>query len=73
MRNVKYLTLAETLMESEQFPRVVDARKLLNRFSILVEKHRRFDAASAKLSGVDQEETEKHILLDFDVFVEGME
>ncbi|RHY85715.1 hypothetical protein DYB35_012947 [Aphanomyces astaci] len=57
-------TLAETLMESEQFTRVVDARKLLNRFTILVDEHRRFDVASAKLSGSDQEEQDKHMLLD---------
>ncbi|RLO03858.1 hypothetical protein DYB28_006002 [Aphanomyces astaci] len=57
-------TLAETLTESEQFTRVVDARKLLNRFTILVDEHRRFDVASAKLSGFDQEEQDKHMLLD---------
>ncbi|ETV77845.1 hypothetical protein H257_08669 [Aphanomyces astaci] len=57
-------TQAETLMESEQFTRVVDARKLLNRFTILVDEHRRFAVASAKLSGSDQEEQGKHMLLD---------
>ncbi|RLO04801.1 hypothetical protein DYB28_011739, partial [Aphanomyces astaci] len=33
-------------------------------FTFLVDEHRRFDVASAKLSGSDQEETEKHMLLD---------
>ncbi|ETV64282.1 hypothetical protein H257_18804 [Aphanomyces astaci] len=42
--------LADTLLACDHFTRVVD--------------HRRFDKASAKLSGDDEEETEKHILLD---------
>ncbi|ETV64590.1 hypothetical protein H257_18529, partial [Aphanomyces astaci] len=33
-------------------------------FTALVDEHRKFDMASAKLSGVDQEELEKHTLLD---------
>ncbi|RHY03166.1 hypothetical protein DYB25_013047 [Aphanomyces astaci] len=57
-------TLAEKLMECPQFTRHVDARKLQHRFTFLVDEHRRFDVASAKLSGSDQEETEKHMLLD---------
>ncbi|RHZ17407.1 hypothetical protein DYB37_007672, partial [Aphanomyces astaci] len=56
--------LADTLLACDHFTRVVDGRKVQNRFSALVEEHRRFDKASAKLSGDDEVETEKHILLD---------
>ncbi|RHY28493.1 hypothetical protein DYB32_005937 [Aphanomyces invadans] len=56
--------MADTMMSCDHFTRVVDGRKVQNRFSALVEEHRRFDKASARLSGTDEEEKEKHILLD---------
>ncbi|ETV71303.1 hypothetical protein H257_13434 [Aphanomyces astaci] len=56
--------LAETLMPCENFGRVVDGKKVQNRFLALVDEHRKFDATSARLSGSDQEEKEKHMLLD---------
>ncbi len=56
--------LADTLVASDQFDRVVDGKRVQNRFLTLLEEHRKFDAESAKLSGVDQEESEKHVLLD---------
>ncbi|ETV65983.1 hypothetical protein H257_17402 [Aphanomyces astaci] len=56
--------LAETLMSCENFGRVVDGKKVQNRFQALVDEHRKFDATSARLSGSDQEEKEKHMLLD---------
>ncbi|RHY19309.1 hypothetical protein DYB32_010248 [Aphanomyces invadans] len=56
--------LAETLMQSDNFTRVVDSRKVQNRFSLLVDEHIKFNSESAKLSGVDEEHREKHILLD---------
>ncbi|RHZ04704.1 hypothetical protein DYB37_012181 [Aphanomyces astaci] len=56
--------LADTLMGCEHFDRVVDGRRVQNRFTALVEEHRRFDKASALLSGVCEEEKEKHVLLD---------
>ncbi|ETV69614.1 hypothetical protein H257_14753 [Aphanomyces astaci] len=39
-------------------------KKVQHRFLTLVDEHRKFDAASARLSGVDEEEKEKHMLLD---------
>ncbi|ETV72557.1 hypothetical protein H257_12323 [Aphanomyces astaci] len=57
-------SLADKLVACEHFDRVVDGRKVQNRFTALVDEHRKFDTASAKLSGVDQEELEKHTLLD---------
>ncbi|KAH9096903.1 hypothetical protein LEN26_017244 [Aphanomyces euteiches] len=56
--------LADALMGCDDFIRIVDGRRVQNRFTALVEEHRRFDAASAILSGVDEDETEKHVLLD---------
>ncbi|KAH9163996.1 hypothetical protein LEN26_000240 [Aphanomyces euteiches] len=56
--------LAETLMSTDNFHRAVDGRKVQNRFLALIDEHRRFNAESAKLSGVDEEETERHALLD---------
>ncbi|RHY23392.1 hypothetical protein DYB32_009213 [Aphanomyces invadans] len=56
--------LAETLMQSDNFTRVVGLRKVKNRFSLLVDEHMEFNSESAKLSGVDEEHREKHILLD---------
>ncbi|ETV89996.1 hypothetical protein H310_15161 [Aphanomyces invadans] len=56
--------LAETLVACEHFGRVVDGKKVQNRFLFLAEEHRKFDAQSAKLSGVAEEEKEKHVLLD---------
>ena len=55
--------LADTLMEEGSFTRSVDGQKVQNRFHALVQKHRDFNAESAKKSGVSEEE-EKHILLD---------
>ncbi|RHZ10091.1 hypothetical protein DYB37_013976 [Aphanomyces astaci] len=57
-------SLADKLVACDHFDRVVDGRKVQNRFTALVDEHRKFDTASAKLSGVDQEELEKHSLLD---------
>ncbi|RLO05994.1 hypothetical protein DYB28_006917, partial [Aphanomyces astaci] len=57
-------SLADKLVACDHFDRVVDGRKMQNRFTALVDEHRKFDTASAKLSGVDQEELEKHTLLD---------
>ncbi|KAF0705433.1 hypothetical protein AaE_014514 [Aphanomyces astaci] len=57
-------TLAETLMASDKFTRIVDAKKVQHRFGLLVDEHRKFDMASSRLSGVDEEETEKHMVLD---------
>ncbi|RHY03387.1 hypothetical protein DYB36_007770 [Aphanomyces astaci] len=57
-------SLADKLVACDHFDRVVDGRKVQNRFTALVDEHRKFDMASAKLSGVDQEELEKHTLLD---------
>ncbi|RHY27924.1 hypothetical protein DYB32_006432 [Aphanomyces invadans] len=56
--------LADTLMACENFGRVVDGKKVQNRFLALVDEHRKFDAASTRLSGSDQQEKEKHMLLD---------
>ncbi|RHZ00766.1 hypothetical protein DYB37_010790 [Aphanomyces astaci] len=56
--------LADTLMACEHFGRVVDGKKVQHRFLALVDEHRKFDAASARLSGVDEEEKENHMLLD---------
>ncbi|ETV93225.1 hypothetical protein H310_12821 [Aphanomyces invadans] len=56
--------LADTLMACDHFGRVVDGKKVQNRFLALVEEHKIFDAESARLSGVDAEEREKHVLLD---------
>ncbi|RHY29154.1 hypothetical protein DYB32_005381 [Aphanomyces invadans] len=56
--------LAETLMTSDAFTRVVDGKKVQYRFGLLIDEHRRFDVASAKLSGVDEEDSEKHMILD---------
>ncbi|RHY77003.1 hypothetical protein DYB34_013801 [Aphanomyces astaci] len=57
-------SLADKLVACDHFDRVVDGRKVQNRFMALVDEHRKFDMASAKLSGADQEELEKHTLLD---------
>ncbi|RHY61806.1 hypothetical protein DYB30_007838 [Aphanomyces astaci] len=57
-------SLADKLVACDHFDRVVDGRKVQNMFTALVDEHRKFDMASAKLSGVDQEELEKHTLLD---------
>ncbi|ETV69897.1 hypothetical protein H257_14496 [Aphanomyces astaci] len=54
--------LADTLIGCEHFVRVVDGRRVQNRFTALVEEHRRFDKASALLSGVCEEEKEKHVI-----------
>ncbi|ETV82645.1 hypothetical protein, variant [Aphanomyces astaci] len=43
---------------------VTPAWQVQHRFLALVDEHRIFDAASVKLSGVDEEETDKHVLLD---------
>ncbi|RHY74005.1 hypothetical protein DYB30_013126 [Aphanomyces astaci] len=51
-------------MGCEHIDCVVDGRRVQNRFTALVEEHRRFDKASALLSGVCEEEKEKHVLLD---------
>ncbi|CAK4647453.1 unnamed protein product, partial [Aphanomyces euteiches] len=56
--------LADKLMDCDHFTRVVDGRRVQNRFSALIEEHRRFDKASAKLSGVSEEESGRHMLLD---------
>ncbi|ETV95883.1 hypothetical protein H310_10921 [Aphanomyces invadans] len=51
-------------MTSDAFTRVVDGKKVQHRFGLLIDEHRRFAVASAKLSGVDEEESEKHMILD---------
>ncbi|ETV89990.1 hypothetical protein H310_15169, partial [Aphanomyces invadans] len=51
-------------MACDRFGRVVDGKKVQNRLLALVEEHKRFDAESSRLPGVDEEEREKHILLD---------
>ncbi|CAK4374957.1 unnamed protein product [Aphanomyces euteiches] len=56
--------LADTLSKCDQFTRCVDGRRVQNRFTALVEKHRRGDIESAKLSGVSEEEDERRMLLD---------
>ncbi|CAK4438718.1 unnamed protein product [Aphanomyces euteiches] len=56
--------LADTLSKCDQFTRCVDGRRVQNRFTALVEKHRRGDIESAKQSGVSEEEDERRMLLD---------
>ncbi|RHY89904.1 hypothetical protein DYB35_012673 [Aphanomyces astaci] len=55
---------ANKLMACDHFGRVMDGEKVQNRFLKLVNEHRKFDAESARLSGSDQVELEKHVLLD---------
>ncbi|KAG9407412.1 hypothetical protein AC1031_002139 [Aphanomyces cochlioides] len=57
-------TLAETISQCDSFDRSVDGREVQNRFTVLVEKHRRGDADSAKRSGIAEEEDERQMLLD---------
>ncbi|EQC26661.1 hypothetical protein SDRG_15499 [Saprolegnia diclina VS20] len=56
--------VANTLMSCEEFTREVDAKKIQNRFSALLEAHKAFNKGSAAKSGVDEDETEKIMLLD---------
>ncbi|ETV90720.1 hypothetical protein H310_14557 [Aphanomyces invadans] len=53
--------MADTMMSCDHFTRVVDGRKVQNRFSALVEEHRRFDKALARVPAPMKK---KHILLD---------
>lgn len=56
--------LADTLMSCQEFDRNVDGKRAQQRFTTLVEEHRAYNANSATQSGVDEEHSEKHILLD---------
>ncbi len=56
--------LADTLMSCQEFDRNVDGKRAQQRFTTLVEEHRAYNANSAIQSGVDEEHSEKHILLD---------
>ncbi|CAK4182557.1 unnamed protein product [Aphanomyces euteiches] len=58
-------SLAATLLRMPGFSRLnVDGKKASHRFHLLLEKHESFQKESTRLSGVDQEYTEKHSLLD---------
>ncbi|CAK4652109.1 hypothetical protein LEN26_011844 [Aphanomyces euteiches] len=57
--------LASSLQRVDGFSRSrLDGKKVQNRFNSLIKCHRKYQAASASLSGVSQDETEKVRLLD---------
>ncbi|KAG9414931.1 hypothetical protein AC1031_008346 [Aphanomyces cochlioides] len=56
--------LAQSVMQCAGFSRELDGKKAQNRFLALIEEHQSYNNDSAKLSGVDQSETEKVLLLD---------
>lgn len=74
----KWTAVADDLTTDDEFTREVDGKKLQNRFHSILDEHRNYDAASAKLSGASEEETERIQLLDellciFDDHKEGEE
>ncbi|CAK4640679.1 unnamed protein product, partial [Aphanomyces euteiches] len=59
--------LARNLLNAPDFsrgPAEIDGKKVSHRFHLLLDKHEKFQKESIYLSGVDQEHSERHILLD---------
>ncbi|KAH9159512.1 hypothetical protein LEN26_002304 [Aphanomyces euteiches] len=59
--------LARNLLNAPDFsrgPTEIDGKKVSHRFHLLLDKHEKFQKESIYLSGVDQEHSERHILLD---------
>ncbi|EQC27525.1 hypothetical protein SDRG_12223 [Saprolegnia diclina VS20] len=60
----RWEAVVKILNECEDFDRDVDVKRLQGRFQLLQEKHRKANAESMTLSGVDEDESETTKLLD---------